>query len=164
LIEVELEWAEVMQASQVGLKRQISSLSKGHEHKHGIDQDEAWKVHILGAIAELACAKGLGMYWSGHVDIFKGADLGQSVQVRHTVLDDGCLIVREDDRDDEIFVLVTGRAPHLKIIGGASGHKAKNPKYAKAPNGRPPAYFVPQEDLADIDKIMGHLKGVAQNG
>ena len=77
------------------------------------------------------------------------ADVGLTIQVRHTRHNHGCLIVYENEKDDQSFVLVTGISLNQKIVGWIQGRDAKNQSFWKQ-SARFPAYFVPQEALLDI--------------
>ena len=64
----------------------------------------------------MAYAKARDMFWSAAWDTFKEPDVGP-VQIRHTELENGCLIVRPDDKDYEPFALVTGKSPDFVVVG-----------------------------------------------
>lgn len=130
----------------VGVTRQISSLRKGLKDSYGFKGD-GWGAHIEGDCGELAAAKALNRYWGGSVDTFKrGGDVGP-IQVRTRSKPHYELIVREDDPDDAIFVLLTGSCPTYEVVGTIKGSEAKQPEWLKTHGGRPPAYFVPHEAL-----------------
>lgn len=75
----------------------------------------------------MAYCKFRGRYWAGTVCSFKEADCGSNIQIRHATLVRGKLIVRASDNDDHYYVLVTGKAPKLKIVGWIEGGNAKYP-------------------------------------
>ena len=64
------------------------------------------------------------------------------------------LIVRLDDPDADLFVLVTGEAPQFQIRGWMRAVDAKRPEFFfKGFNGRSDAYFVPVNCLHSVDTI-----------
>jgi hypothetical protein len=53
-------------------------------------------------------------------------------------------------------VLVTGRCPEYRVRGWITGAEAKRAEWLRNYGGRPPAYFVPAEQLRGIEEIGGH--------
>src|SRR5690242_2973336 len=129
-MKVTLDWSELELAAAVGLRRQISSMRDQREDKHGFS-GPGWTIHIEGACGELAVAKALGRYWNGSVDTFKAPDLGcdvreaESLQIRTRSNAYYDLIVRPDDADQDVYILVTGRAPEFEVHGWIRGREAK---------------------------------------
>lgn len=153
---VTLELHEIEMAVQVGLRRRLEALRAGMRDRHGFGGDNPWEGDIQGAAAELAVAKHLGRYWDGSVNTFKRGDVGE-VQVRSTPRKDGSLIVRRSDSDTDHFILVTGAIPEFNVIGWISGAAAKSDEFKKSPNGRPPAWFVPQRALHKFPTAAGYV-------
>jgi len=152
-VVVSLSPFEMMLASQVGMRRQIEAIQKGLPDRHGYDGD-GWNVHIEGAGGEMAVAKALNRYWNGSFNTFQaGGDVG-SLQVRTRSREDYDLLVRESDRDDDIFVLVTGKIPRFVVWGWLYGRQAKQPEWRKDYGGRPAAYFIPKEGLNPISHLF----------
>lgn len=160
-MRIELSKSEFWNAISVGVMRQCSSLKKGLKHAHGANEKDdlnGWSMHIEGACGEAAVAKALNVYWAGTVDTFKfGADIGEKIQVRTRSKDYYDLIVRSDDKDDDIFVLVTGRAPTFNVVGWILGRDAKKPQWVQNYGNRVPAWFVPQKNLIDIQSLHDNL-------
>ncbi len=149
-MRVTLSPYELSMAAQVGSRRQIEALTKGLPDKHGFGGEDGWTVHIEGACGEMAVASALGRYWSGSVNTFKsGGDVG-TVQVRTRSRHDYDLIVRRDDRDNDIFILVTGLAPRFEVRGWIRGADARRSEWLRTHGNRPAAYFVPQTALMPI--------------
>lgn len=152
--EVHLSWHESAMASEVGRLRQLAAIKSGLLDRHGY-AGQGWSEHIEGAIGELVVAKVLGIYWDGSVNTFSRSDLpGVEVRTRSEPYYD--LIVRENDKDDAVFVLVTGKCPSYVVRGWLKGREAKQQQWLKNHGGRPPAFFVPQEALKPLkvlDKI-----------
>ena len=135
-------------AATVGAMREISSY-KSRFTNPVQNKDFGWHIDIEAACAEVALAKHLGVFWDGSVGTGKAIDVGK-YQVRHTPRENGALIIRPRDSDFEQFVLVTGVAPDFIIRGWILGVDGKVQKYLRDPNGKFPAYFVPQSDLKAI--------------
>jgi hypothetical protein len=157
ITEVNLNKYEMVMASQIGLERKLLAIEHGHKDNHGFE-GPGWNEDIEGACGEMAVAKYLGVYWAGGMgDEFKSPDLGDKIQIRTTPRHDGSLIVRKDAKDEHIYVLVTGEAPNFFLRGFISAADAKRDEFVRAPNGRPPAWFVPQYALSSIDGLANHL-------
>ena len=138
---------EMRMAAHVGIERSIQSIAMGLKDAHGFDGDGRWDINIEGAAAEQALAKYLGRYWGGDIGTFKKPDIGKNIQVRSTVLRNGSLIIRENDNENDYYVLVTGKMPDFEIVGYILGKDAKQNEYWKQPNERPGAWFVAQDRL-----------------
>ena len=134
-------------ASHVGRTRQLEAMNKGLKHSYGYE-GSGWSNHIEGACGEMAVAKYLNRYWNGSVNTFKtGGDVG-NVQVRMRRDHDHDLIIREADRDEDYFVLVTGQAPEFRIGGYILAKDAKAmTEYFKTFDKRPKAWFIPANKL-----------------
>lgn len=141
-----------MTAAQVGVMRNVSAIRAGKTNQHGFDED-GWNIHIEGACGELAAAKALNIYWDGSVNTFKkGADVGP-YQIRTRSKHSYDLLVRNDDRDEDIFILVTGRAPEFVVHGWLSGRDAKQDRFLKDHGNRHPAFFVPKSELRPLSTL-----------
>jgi hypothetical protein len=57
--------------------------------------------------------------------------------------------VHDRDKDDDLFILVTGTAPSFRIAGCIMGRDAKRSEFWRTDTGRP-AYFVPQDVLTPL--------------
>ena len=150
---MKLEWFEVSRAALVGVSRNVEALRKGLEN-HRQTGDSEWHVHILGALGECAFAKATGRYWSGSVNTFKvGGDVG-AIQVRTRSSHDYDLLVRDGDRDSDIFVLVTGGPNEFRVHGWMRGSEAKAGEYRRNYGGYGEAFFVPKERLKGIEPLV----------
>ena len=150
-MKVKLEYHEALIAAEVGMRRQLAAL--GRPDAHGFDGENGWTVHIEGAGGEMAFAKSADLYWNGSVNTYKvGGDVGL-IQVRTRSKHDYDLIVRHDDRDEDIFVLVTGKMPNYQIRGWIQGGEAKQDEWVKTHGGRPAAWFVPAAKLKGIETM-----------
>jgi len=149
---VTLSWWELAAASEVGRMRQLAAVRAGRPDRHGF-KGPGWDVHIEGAAGEMAVAKGLGLYWDASVDTFKGSPDLPGIQVRTRSRDDYDLIVRPDDPDNEVFVLVTGRSPTFWLRGWINGREAKQEQWKRTYGGRPGAFFVPVSALHPVNNL-----------
>lgn len=149
IASVVLTKSEMEMAALIGCQRQIECLVAGRKYGYGLDEQNTngWEMHVEGAMAELAYCKYRKKYWSGSVNTFKSPDCGTDTEIRSSKLMNASLIVRDNDSDDSFYVLVIGTAPNFRICGWIKGCDAKIEQFKRAPNGRPPAYFVPQCEL-----------------
>jgi hypothetical protein len=141
---------ELYLAGVIGVRRRVVSIGNGAADRNHYDPAHAeWATDIEGAAAELAVAKVLDRYHAG-LNYRAPTDVGGRLHVRHTVRDDGCLIVRDRDPDFDPFVLVVGFAPRYRIAGWLYGREAKRDEWRSVPTGGPAAYFVPQQALQPL--------------
>jgi hypothetical protein len=152
MIAVTLTDYELVQAATTGMLRQVSAIKR--EYNSAIKGKE-WQAHIEGACGEVAVAKAMGRYWGGSVNTFKsGGDLdGTGWEVRTRSEHDYDLIVRDDDPDDRVFILVTGIAPDYQVRGWMKAADAKRQEWRKDYGGHGAAFFVPSECLREMGDL-----------
>jgi hypothetical protein len=148
-----LEWPEYAMGVNNAVLKAMGAIRRGYKNNHGM-VGIGWEEGIEGTLAEIAVAKALGIFWNGGVGEFKGPDVGTNIQVRWTNKATNKLIVRDADRSENTYVLVTGECPEYNIVGWIEGTEAKQDRFLFGPNGRPPAYFVPQEELNPIESLI----------
>lgn len=152
-MNVALEWFEVSRAALVGVSRNVEALRKGCQNRLPINDE--WSIHILGALGECAFAKATNRYWNGSVNTFKaGGDIGDSIQIRTRSRHSYDLIVRDGDRDEDVFVLVTGGPSEFRVHGWMLGADAKTKKYRANYGNYGEAYFVPSRELRPADGLV----------
>ena len=151
MIAQHLTDAEILQACVIGCMRTIKGKRLVDPSKQRKKEQKAsqWHLDIEGACAEMAYAKARDKFWSAAWDTFKEPDVGP-VQIRHTELQHGCLIVRPDDKDHEPFALVTGTAPDFIIVGWMLAGDAKRDIWAQGLNTNEPYWRVPQSALFEL--------------
>jgi hypothetical protein len=149
-VEITLSPAELACASTVAALRHYSSTIRGGRDAHGLKRQVDASCHYDGACAELAAARALGVYWPASVNSYGEPDLPPDWQVRGRSRHDYDLLVRPGDSDDHRFVLVTGTAPSLRVVGWCYGKEAKRGEFKRAYGGRPEAFFVPASSLRSI--------------
>jgi hypothetical protein len=144
-VDVTLTWEEIYSAALVGVMRRIESMKRNLNKDKKVNNTSNWASDINGACCELVVSKFLNVYWGFHVNNFTGQDV-YKIQVRSTLYKDGHLIVHEWDNADDVYMLVTCKAPHFKIIGGISARKAMKIEPRK---NKGLEWWVPQEMLTD---------------
>lgn len=147
---ITLTFSELFRAAMIGVMREVASRKQGRQQSNGRDNKNSWSDHIEGAAGEMAFAKALNIYCSGHVNVGHSLDVGD-FQVRTRSKPYYDLIIRQDDADDEKFALVIGESPHFHVIGWIYGREGKKPEWLKDYGNRPLAWFVPQGELRKFD-------------
>jgi hypothetical protein len=148
-IWVRLSLTEFLNGVIVGAIRHFEAEKQKRKPSAAFDskKDSAIGIHVEGACGEIAVAKAVNRYFSGSYNTFKGADLGENVQVRTRSSHDYELIIRGDDNPNHIYVLVTGTAPTYCVRGWTIARDAMKPDYLANHGGRHEAYFVPPKAL-----------------
>jgi hypothetical protein len=152
---------ELYQAVIVGARRRIICIfrRKNKQHYESPRSDE-WATEIESCCAEMALAKHLGVYWTGGA--FEGEraahDVGVNKQVRHTTYPNGSLIIYPEDKPEDRFVLVTGKAPNYLVIGWCFGRDAHekgkdHPWWTQPQNKLSPSWWVPQLELRPMNTV-----------
>jgi hypothetical protein len=154
---VKLSWYEAAIGSYVGMLRQLASLKRGLQQCAG-HEGASWNVHLEGASGEMAVAKHLNVYWGGGINTFKDDDL-PGLQIRLRTRHDHDLILRKQDSERAIWVLITGTSPDFWIRGWIYGHEAKKPEWLqKYGKDRSEGYVVRVEYLHPIETLPGYQK------
>ena len=154
---VDLSWAEINAACQVAIKRQIDNESSGLEAAYGAPKGfiEGLCLHLRGCLGELATAKALNFYWTG-IEGIRLPDVGGVVEVRTRDRHDRNLILHKKDDDDTIFVcaIVDNNPTKVSLKGWIHGRDGKKDRFYIDPAGGRRAYFVPNGELKDMNKIV----------
>ena len=151
-MKIHLRCTEVGAAVRVGGLRHYQAVIHKCQEKFGTPASEGWSSHIEGALGEMAAAKALNMYWPGSVNAWHECDLN-GIQVRTRSKSNYDLIVRPDDTENCVWVLVTGGCGTYEVCGWISGFEAKQERFFKSPNDKAPAYFIPQSELKPIETL-----------
>ena len=153
---VKLTKFEAQTACTIGCERRLTNRYKEVGAKDYVKEVQfdlgGFERDIQAAAAEMAFAKAREMYWDFSVNTFKKPDVGK-IQIRHTTRNSGKLIVRPDDSDEEIFVLVSGEIPEFTIRGYMRGCEAKQDQFIDNPGGGKPCWMVPQDDLRPVRPV-----------
>jgi hypothetical protein len=158
---VELTIGEMQMAVTIGTMRRLECFRMGNQNDgFGKRITGIWDADIDAAGSEIAVAKYKNFYWGGTVNTFHGPDILQNIQVRASPRGDCRLIFRPEDNPEEYFVLVSGNLPSYIVMGFLKGKECMEKGIYMAPNNCPPAWFVEQYDLKDID-FLDSLSGFA---
>lgn len=146
----------------VAADRMATSNTAGWNHASTYERDylERTREEIIGACGEMAAALALNVFWSPSVNTFHAvSDLPGNVEVRSTPKTTGrvSLIIRDNDPDDRVYVLVVGVPPTLDVVGWYIGADAKQPHYLSDPGEKRPAWFVPRAELHAVEVLAEHL-------
>jgi hypothetical protein len=158
MIHYTLTRAEMGWAKQIAQHRQSESERKGLRDSHGFNGLNGIDLHLLGCVGELAVARMLNQEWDATVNTFKAPDQAGIVQVKTRSNHTYELLVRPDDKDNEIFVLVTcENFYNCRIHGWLWGRDAKKDEWKQKHGGRPAAWFAPHEALNPIDTLIAEV-------
>lgn len=163
MVEIELTHDEWMNAAMRGCERQVDGLIKNRvSTQRGFIRQptDGWFWNVNGAAGEACVAKWLGVPWDGCFGDLRASDVA-FLEVRTTPGHDFPLRLQHEDKDDRVYILVTGVGPTWRIQGFILGAKGKQqewfsdrPPPACKPTGRPGAFWVPQESLGrDLDLL-----------
>ena len=146
--EIILTPEEMILGANIGCNRLVDSLNKSLDTV-STGAKRNWSHEVEGCLAEIAVAKEFDLYFDPSLGKYRSKDVGK-YHVRHTENEKGCLIIRPKDPDG-IYILVIGKLGRYKIIGGIDSKKArKMVQYIRDYNGRPDAWFIPQNELQEI--------------
>lgn len=156
-IVVTLSKLEAALAAQIGVYRQIDSITRQGTAGAEKDSYRAWDYHILGAMGEQAVAKAMGWYWEAHTKRFSGGgpNVG-SVHVRTRSQDHYDLNIRPQDGDDDVLVLVVHQGElNFRVVGWITGSVAKKqfPLDSGYRKDRSPCHWVPQVHLNNLEQL-----------
>lgn len=147
MTKVVLTPEEIFMGVQVGARRQVLSMRDGLQNRDGHIAN--WDDEIEGALAEVATAKHLGVWFDPSNGKYKAKDVAQ-YHVRQTKLENGRLIIRPTDPEGD-YLLVIGSLGTYRIAGWIKSSLAKqSPFWVELDNGRPGCWMVPQGDLLDL--------------
>lgn len=148
---VSLNLHEVMSSCVQAAHRIIASNAQNLNHASTYKRPilERFRQELDGCIGERAFCKWLGVYSAEHVNTFHDVpDCGEKFEVRSTSNQHGKLIVRDNDAEDRIYVLVcVEQDGSASMRGWMRGKDAKIAQYAWNPNGVRMSFFVPQDKL-----------------
>ena len=162
--KITLNYWEAFTACNVAINRRLQArFKKSPDSVFGVKKSDGWENDIEGACAEMAFCKIHGLYWDASVNTYKLPDIPDTnIQIRSTTYDSGKLIIRENDPDNDIYILVIGQMPNYKIIGGIQGKAGKHERFLSNPNNQAPCYMIAKHYLDDevIDVILYGAKNV----
>lgn len=150
--EVILSRNELQEAVCIARQRMEGVKNLGLKDKHGAETDRNFDYHLLGAKGEIAFKKFINSNEKISVNTFKKIPDISGFEVRTRSHEDYDLIIRKDDPDDRIYVLVVGEGCRFRIVGWIRGAE-KYTFQTKTFNRRPKAWFIPQSALHEIESI-----------
>lgn len=160
-----LEPFECHLAGLVGLQRQVESVfSERRPQFPERYANEMFATHVVGAMAEFAVAKELGLEWDGHVNHFSKPDLvarkGSGriwIEVRYTPTRRD-IKVKDSDPDHALVVGVCGEPPDFEMLGFVKAGTIKaEDSLLKAPAPGKPAWFADYEWIQSVEVLKEWL-------
>ncbi len=155
-----LEEHELFMGALMGLDREMRALKRGARDRYAAKSP--WEDHIEGALAELALARYLGVYWNGGA--VGDSDVAGGYEVRRTPHENGHLTIFQSNPNDAPYVLVTGRAGRYTLQGWIMGSEGKRPNYLQTGYGQvtfsQPTYWIPQSALSPMESLPTRLQEV----
>lgn len=156
-MKIKLSWYEVAVCAGVGVRRKIESLRTRLKPLHKFQAHDGFELDLQGACGEMAAAKALGLYWDGGVGTFKAPDVGP-YQIRTRMSDNyRGLALRDNDKDEEITILVTGHIPEFEVVGWIKNVDGKLPSLLRKLHRDRPATFVVPEDVLNSIESLPHI-------
>ena len=151
-VEVDLTLVDFNLAVSTSMLRIVASASIGCNHATTYKRSLLKRLHeeTVGACGEIAFAKYLGTFFVPSVNTFHVLPDVGNTEVRTTDNEKGCLIVRDNDSNDRVFVLAIVIENTVKLVGWTYGRDAKVAEFVRDPHGNRPAWFVPQDKLKVI--------------
>jgi len=150
-VSVGLTEHEMFVAATVGITRMLKVIKEGRNHTYGSTDKDNWQRHIEGAFGECAVAKYLKIFWmGGRFDKIGGPDVG-IYEVRTADKEYKRLILHPEDKDDSLFIFVTGLHGKYRLRGWIKCSEGKLDRFWEDPKHENRwAYFVPTSVLNPI--------------
>lgn len=156
MISVTLTYDEEVLAHEIGFTRSKNMGGTAQNHKYA---NEALSYHQFiaacaeAAGAEIAVAKYFALTdFKPSVNTFKSqADVGNTIEVKHSGYIHAHLILTESDREDDIAVLVTNTSPLYYLVGWVPIKTARVKRnWRKAAN----SWWIIQNDLRPMEDFL----------
>jgi hypothetical protein len=155
MITITLSTEELLRGAAYGAAQFLSSIGRVGRNQQDTAKN-GWGDSIVGCIAELAVSNYFGLEYSGCINKFKSRPDVGIFEVRSTPRNDGRLIIRDcDDQDDTIYILVRCYDyPRIYLAGWLEGKNCIKREWLKSyTNERDPAYFVPNHVLKPMEEL-----------
>jgi hypothetical protein len=136
-----LDSDQLLEVCGIGCRRRIHAIELGRSEPLGSPTAEPWGNDIESAGGEKVVSLYTGERWRKEIVrnlVPPPPDVGDHIEVRWTRHQDGYLPVylRDQEKEDRIFFLVTGSLPLLKIVGWRPAVEAMAGAYwKKMPRG-----------------------------
>ena len=155
MVRVELDNIEVGVGHYIGTMRQAAvELS---QHAVSYTGRDLYEDHIMGALGEMAVAKGLDLYWDASVNTFKSRPDVSDFEVRTTTYRPPRCSIYVSDRDDGAarYILVSKISKtEYDLLGWATGDEIRRRgEYKSLVAGRAPRYWLRSADLHDMNTM-----------
>jgi hypothetical protein len=152
-VEILLNQREQDECLKAAIARVGNAGKAGFKHKYYSGHFSAEAIlnyNFHAACAETAAAKWLKIpNFVLSVDTYKNEpDIAPDWEIKHSSVDNGHLIIQENDRDSDRAILVTGFNPYV-IRGWLPVSYCKDSLYLKT-TSRNTAYWVPQTELVKV--------------
>jgi|2_EtaG_2_1085320.scaffolds.fasta_scaffold05805_1 hypothetical protein len=133
--------SEMAMGANAGAQRRIYNIVKKHPPMFPSARGQ-WHEDIEGALAEMALAKHMGVYWQGKGSV-RGPDVGD-FEVRWTPWETGKLVLHEKtDKPGKRYHLVTGEYGQYTLRGWYTMEEGCRPEYWDDTQ-KYPQHFIPQ--------------------
>jgi hypothetical protein len=127
--------------------------SKGLNHASTYKRSMAIRIEeeIIGILGEMACCKAFGIPFALNLGRFHHeADLLGCFDVRAIGKRGHRCIIRDNDPDDRLTILVLVEYPIADILGYIRSGDAKDPRWLDNPNDYRMSWFVPASELHQL--------------
>lgn len=152
-IEVDLTDSDQQLACIVGAMTMVNVMHGKRKGRYGADPNDIW-LDVKGALGELAVAKALNLGWFEHTVVGR-VDVGDYVQVRAVDQSHHRLIVHDDDKGHEPFVLAdVTKLPRVQLVGWLYASEAQVEDNVEDPTFQNrPAHFVERHELTGCQRL-----------
>lgn len=151
------EWKCHARAMEMYFEHDGENLSSQPRHNTKLSTHQQVAELAESIAAEVVVARYFGLDYSIEHSCYKlEADVGKGIEVRWTHYTSGQLIIRANDREDDVAVLVIGRSPHFQIAGWIPVSIARKPRFR---SGLFDNWAVPQSSLKPIEELAGSQYG-----
>jgi hypothetical protein len=152
-VEILLNQRELDYALLHSVARLEDAKAKGYKHKYDnghLSPEQISHYNFVGCCAEIAVAKWLKVpNFELTINTFKNEpDVAPDWEVKHSEYAGAHLVIKDNDRDDNRAVLVTGLNP-FTIRGWLPVKYCKDDMYLKT-TVQNTAYWVPQNELVKV--------------
>jgi hypothetical protein len=160
VVRVILDYSQEQEAHRVGFRRITEVQAKvdaPSRRNKGVNYHEAVMESSEAVGAEIAVAQYFGIAnFVPSINTFKNeADIGAKIEVKWTKYTNGHLILTNNDRSNDIAVLVTGKSPVYDIAGWIPIHMAKKPRYRNQDG----SFWIDRPNLFPIEDLKRSIYG-----
>lgn len=163
MIEVTLNYDEEVKAHEVGFlraKELASTANHASRYDKGLNYHEYIAQLSESVGSEIAVAKYFALtdFEPTHGTFKRQADVGSSIEVKHTKWRDGHLILHKSDRMEDIAILVTDRSPTYLLVGWIPISVARTDRtYRRSERN----WWINQADLRPMEDFLRSNYGSA---